>query len=302
LATFRLPLTGKGEQVSLEHDAIIVATGAEEYEPQGEYLYGLNKNVLTQTELEKHLAEEDTSFLDNREIFMMIQCVDVRNEDNSYCARLCCQQAIKNALIIKEKKPQAQIFILYRDIRTYGLSESAYTRARENGVVFIRYTENEKPEVRETGAVLEIKVKDATLDNELTLASDMVILSTGIVPGKGNQEISKLLKISLSKDGFFLERHLKLFPGECATPGIYICGLAHFPKTAGETITTATATSVNAFKILCNEEIELEAKASTIIEENCDVCAYCVEPCPNDTITLLEYIYLYISNFYKKKS
>ncbi len=286
-------IIGKDEDLrEIEHGIIVVATGAREYKPAtGEYLYGEDNNVLTQLELEEKLSNDTQTFIHRVKTVVMIQCVGVRNENHSFCSRICCLQAVKNALKIKEFNPRVNVFILYRDIRTYGFFEIYYREAREKGVVFIRYEDNLKPDIFKHNSRIGVKIKDAVLKEDLLITADSVILSTGTIPNEENEEISKLLKISLSKDKFFLEKHLKLFPVDCATPGIFICGLAHYPTTIEESIMSAKAAAVSAFKIISKDERELEAKISCVLDENCDGCAYCIEPCPNDAVALLEYRY-----------
>jgi len=276
----------------IEHGVIIVATGAEEYKPIGEYLYGEDKRVITQLEFEEKLANSQRLTPNPQlQTIVMIQCVGARDEKHTYCNRVCCAHAIKNALEMKEINPETRIFVLYRDMRTYGFYEPFYRKAREKGVIFIRYEDNKKPYVTTNNGHLKVEVEDAVLRKKIVIISDYVILSTGPVPPKGQEEVCKLLKIPLSKDEFFLEKHIKLCPCECATPGIFICGLAHYPKFCDETISSAKSAACMAYKIVGKEERELEAKVSYVLDENCDGCAYCVEPCPNKAITLIEYMH-----------
>ncbi len=291
IGKFKTVVSINGAAEELEHGTIIVATGAEEYKPYGEYLYGEDKKVLTQMELEEKLfsAEQKTAGFNS---VVMIQCVGARNEQHPYCNRICCSHAIKNALKLKEINPAAKVYILYRDIRTYGFYEPFYRKAREKGILFIRFTEETNPVVSKKDDVyLNVEVKDALLGEKIVINSDYVVLSTGPVPPKGNEEICKLLKIPLSKDEFFLEKHIKLCPCECATPGIFISGLAHYPKFCDETISSAEAAAFMAYKIVGKDERELEARTSFVVDANCDGCAYCVDPCPNDAINLIEYNY-----------
>jgi heterodisulfide reductase subunit A len=281
VGNFRTRISGSEEKI-LEHGVVILATGAQEYKPK-EYGYG-SPGVVTQTELEELLEKK----FDARSV-VMIQCVGSRNDESPNCSRVCCSEAIKNALRIKELSPDTQIFILYRDIRTYGFREEFYREASEKGIIFIRYEEESPPEV-ETSEGLKVRVKEPLLEKEIILEPDLIVLSAGIRPNPENQEFGKLLKVPLSKDGFFLEAHMKLRPVDFMTEGIFLCGLAHGPKFIEESISQAYGTVSRACTILSKRTIKLEPLISFVVDENCDGCAYCVEPCPFDAITLIEYM------------
>jgi len=281
---FKTTFKYNGKSKTIEHGAVIVATGGQEYKPT-EYLYGQDDRVITQLELEDKMAKDELK-VNN---VVMIQCVGSRDKERPYCSRVCCIQAIKNAIKIKEKSLDTNVYILYRDIRTYGLNESEYTRAREMGVKFIRFEENENPEVSVDGGKLKATVRDTMLNAKINITTDLLVLSAGIVPAEGNQELAKQLKVPVTEDGFFLEAHIKLRPVDFSSDGIFLCGLAHSPKTIDETIVQASAAAARASAVLSKSRISLEACISEVIDENCDGCAYCVDPCPYDAITLLEY-------------
>jgi len=293
IGNFKTKISTKGKSVEFEHGVVIVATGAQEYEPK-EYLYGQHEGVMTQLELEHRLSTNgDWSAAGENRIpknVVMIQCVGSRDEERPYCSRICCSDAIKNALKIKELSPETNIYVLYRDIRTYGFRESYYTKAREKGVVFMRYDEDRKPEVTKNGDGLQVEVFDQTLEMPIEISTDLVILSAGIVAHEGNEEIAKFLKVPLNKEKFFLEAHMKLRPVDFATDGVYLCGLAHSAKAMDESIIQAQAAASRASTILSQDSIELEANISQVIDESCDGCAYCVEPCSYQAITLIEYM------------
>jgi heterodisulfide reductase subunit A2 len=289
---FKTTVSIKGTSKEIEHGAVIVATGAQEYEPR-EYLYGEDERVLTQLQLEQRLvAVEDFLVAPGKGLgtIVMIQCVGSRDEERPYCSRLCCTEAVKNALKIKEVSPSTAVYVLYRDIRTYGFRESYYTKARQKGVVFIRYDVDKKPMVSKDGKRLEVEVFDQTLGVPLTIPSDLVILSTGIVANEDSKTIAQLLKIPLNKDGFFLEAHMKLRPVDFATDGVFLAGLAHSPKKIEESIIQGQAAAARTATILSKDAIELEGNISFVVDENCDGCAYCVDTCPYKAITLLEYM------------
>lgn len=289
---FKTKIAINGMSKEIEHGTVVVATGAKEYEPK-EYLYGEDERVLTQLELEHRLVAIDGFFTSPGKglgTIVMIQCVGSRDDERPYCSRLCCTEAVKNALKIKELSPTTAVYILYRDVRTYGFRESYYTKARQSGVVFVRYEKDRKPEVSKNGKGLEVHVHDQTLGIPVSIPADLVVLSTGIVPNEDSKTIAQFLKIPLNKDGFFLEAHMKLRPVDFATDGVFLAGLAHFPKRIEESIVQADAAAARAATVLSKDSIELEGNISFVVDENCDGCAYCIDTCPYKAITLLEYV------------
>jgi len=275
---------------TVNHGVVIVATGAEKYNPT-EYLYGHDKNVITQTELEEKFANGYLQTANNKQqTVVMIQCVGSRDEKRTYCSRICCQQAVKNALLIKEKSPDTNVYILYRDIRTYGFNERYYTKAREKDVRFIVYDAHRKPDVEGINGQLKVSVYDPVLGAKVNIKTDLLILSAGVIPRDDAKDLAQKLKVPLTSDGFFLEAHMKLRPVDFSTDGVFLCGLAHFPKTVDESIAQALAASSRASTIISKEEIELAAVISNVVDENCDGCAYCIDPCPYKALTLLEYM------------
>ncbi len=290
---FKTTVTVNGSEKEFEHGVVVVATGAKEYIPK-EYLYNQDESVITQLELEKRLASNNGWLkVDKKKLpktIVMIQCVGSRDKERPYCSRICCTESIKNALKIKEISPETNVYLLYRDIRTYGFRESYYTKARQQGIVFIRYDEDMKPQVSRNGLGLQVEVFDQTLRIPIEISADFVVLSAGVVPSDGNKSIAQFLKVPLTSDGFFLEAHMKLRPIDFATDGIFLCGLAHSAKAIEESIIQAQAAASRASTILSKDFIELEANISQVIDENCDGCAFCVEPCPFNAITLIEYM------------
>jgi heterodisulfide reductase subunit A-like polyferredoxin len=292
IGDFRTRISCRGETTEIAHGVVIVGTGAREYRPK-EYLYGQDERVMTQRELEERLVKGD-GFLAAEgkrpaKTVVMIQCVGSRDSERPYCSRVCCAEAIKNALKIKALSPETHVYVLYRDIRTYGFKESYYTKARQKDVVFVRYDEDSKPEVSRNGHGLQVSVFDQTLGMPLMISADLVVLSAGIHPHDDNKQIAQFLKIPLTSEGFFLEAHMKLRPVDFMTDGVFLCGLAHSPKAIEECILQAQAASARAATILSRDTIELEANISQVIDESCDGCAYCVDTCPFKAITLLEY-------------
>lgn len=305
LGKFKTTLKSTTEQndIVINHGVVIVATGAQPYQPT-EYLYGQDKRILTQLELEEQLANrqpfdpstgsgrrfaQGRSEIENLKSIVMIQCVGSRTAERPYCSRLCCGQAVKNAMEIKKISPQTEVYILYRDMRTYGLMEPYYRQARAAGVTFLRFDAERPPEVR-AGEALQVIVHDEMLDADIALEADRVVLSVAVVPRDDADELAKLLKVPRTADGFFQEAHLKLRPVDFASDGIYLCGMAHYPKKAlTETVTQALAAAGRAATVLSNRTIEIEPIISHVNEDKCDGCAYCVDPCPFKAITLVEY-------------
>ena len=286
VGNFKTTLEGLPEPI--EHGVVIVATGGLPYEPH-EYLYGEDSRVVTQEELEQLISEnadKPESRFGKMKSVVMIQCVGSRDESHPYCSRVCCSTAVKNALKLKEINPDLAVFVLYRDVRTYGLRENYYQEAREKGVIFVRYEEEAKPTVARNAQKLEVRVKDEILNRVLSVHPDMVVLSTGIVANPDNPWLSQLLKVPLDADGFFLEAHVKLRPVDFATDGIFVCGLAHYPKDISESISQARAAAGRAGTLLTKTEIEAEGKVSRVREERCRGCGVCVEVCAYQAIEL----------------
>jgi heterodisulfide reductase subunit A len=274
--------TPEGEIVTVEHGVTIVATGAEEYEPR-EYLYGKNRRVTTQLQFEEALAHKERQTLAARNI-VMIQCVGCRDDDRPYCSRVCCSEAIKNALALKKENPVCNIFILHRDVMTYGFKEEYYTEARNAGILFIRYDVDDKPQVRaveeEETETLWVTIRDPILDERLTIETDMLVLSAATVAPEENRETSRLLDVSLNEDGFFEEADIKWRPVDFLLDGIYVCGLAHSPGFMDETVTQAEAAAQRALAILARDEISSGRIVSEVNERRCSLCEVCIDSCP----------------------
>ena len=263
----------------IEHGVAIIATGGQEYKPK-EYLYGQDERIMTQQELEGKIARREINLDSIREV-AMIQCVGSRIPDRPYCSRLCCSMAIKNALKIKEINPQANIFIIYRDVRTYGFLEDYYTRARKAGVIFIRYDLEHKPEVTLKKNSLQVSVYDPSLGEKVTLSPQLLALSSAIVP-RENDELATLMKLPRTPENFFLEAHMKLRPVDFATEGIYLCGLAHSPKPLDESLSQAAAAVSRACTVLSHDTITVGGVVAQVEKEKCAACLTCVRVCPYD--------------------
>jgi heterodisulfide reductase subunit A-like polyferredoxin len=265
------------KKTAINHGVIIVATGAKEYTPK-EYLYGEDDRIVTQLELGDILEKKGASDLSS---VVMIQCVGSRNEEHPNCSRICCQNAVKNAISIKKLNPDALIYILYRDIRTYGLMEDYYTEAREKGVIFIRFDEDAPPDVKISPEGLLVTVKDHVLQRDIEVSTDLLTLSAGVVAAD-TDEVSGIMKLNRNPEGFFIEAHVKLRPVDMPSEGIFLCGTAHGPKLIAETISQAHAAASRATTFLSKSEIKLSAITAKVDTDYCVKCLTCVRCCPFD--------------------
>jgi len=286
VGNFRTTITQGSEKKDLDHGIIIVATGGKEYQPS-EYLYGVDPRIITQSELENRLSTSDD--VDELNCVVMIQCVGSRDDAHPYCSRVCCGEAVKNALKIKERSPDTQVFVLYRDMRTYGLVETYYEKARELGVVFIRYDEDNKPKVIQKKSenkrdLLSVSVYEPIIGEQLSIDTDLVVLSAAVVPPEENKILAQMLKVPLNEDGFFLEAHAKLRPVDFTTDGVFVCGMAHAPKSIEESISQAYAAVSRACTILSKGRIEAEGIVASVDEKICTGCGTCVKLCPYGAI------------------
>lgn len=280
VGAFRSVLRTPDGEAALEHGVVIVATGGVEHEPT-EYLYCEHPRVITQGELERRLGADDRAFDDGADV-AMIQCVGSRDEENPYCSRVCCGNAIKNALKIKERNPRSNVYVFYRDIRTYGTREDAYREAREAGVLFIRYEPDNKPRVSSEDGALAVRGFDPVLGAEVHLRPDFLVLSAGVRPHPDALDLGARLKVPRDMDGTFLEAHMKLRPVDFANEGMFLCGLAHAPKYAQESIAQATAVAARAATILSKKHLYVPGTVAHVDQEACAACLTCVRVCPFD--------------------
>jgi heterodisulfide reductase subunit A-like polyferredoxin len=268
------------KQRLIEHGVIIVASGAKEYRGS-EYLLGQHEKVLTLSDFEDKLVGSPQEITSAKDIAMIL-CARPPDKNYQYCSRVCCTVAIKNALKMKEINPEANIYILYKDVRTYGFKEELYTEARKKGVVFIRYSDDRIPKVNPINGKLEVGIFDPVLSEELVLSPDFLVLATPMVPSEGNEELSKILKVPLTEEGFFHEAHVKLAPVDFASEGIYLCGTAHSPKFIDETIAQAQAAAGRATTILSKQQLEVGGAVCQVDADKCKACLTCVRVCPYD--------------------
>ena len=277
VGNFRSSLVSKRDSWMLEHGVAILATGASPLKPT-EYGYGADSRILTSSELDRKFIDKDPS-LKTLNSVVFVQCVGSREPDRLYCSRVCCTHSIKNSLELKELNPDMNVFVLYRDIRTYGQRELLYKKAREAGVIFIRYALDRKPEVNMEDGKLLVKVDDHILGRPLEIAPDLLVLASAIIPNK-DENLAAFFKVPLNDDGFFVERHAKLGPSEFATDGVFLCGMAHYPKSMDESIAQGQAAASRAATLLSRKNIFTSGAVAETNPINCTSCGICASICP----------------------
>ena len=280
----------EGRIKELKHGAAVIAIGADVYEPV-EYLYGEDERVMTHLELGERIAEKEEAII-GAESLVMIQCVGCRNEDRNYCSRVCCSHAVKNALKLKKLNPEMQIYVLYRDIRTYGFNEDFYREASENDVKFIRYEPENGPEVEATveegKPVIRVTLPDAVLGVKLAIDADYLSLAAAVLPSASTKQVAKQFRVTLSPDEFFKEAHVKLKPVAFATDGVYLCGTAHYPKHITETINQAYGAAGQVVSLLSHETISASGSVCEVVENDCVTCGACITACKYEAIDFID--------------
>jgi heterodisulfide reductase subunit A len=268
---------------------VIVATGGVPYASK-EYLNSQSKRVTMWHDLEEKIRSQP-DLLDSCEGVAFIQCVGSREAERPYCSKICCTSSIQQAIDLKNRRPELNVYILYRDIRTFGQREDLYRQARDLGVLFIRFSTESKPVVEEVERdgrqMLRITVTDPILGRPLALHVDYLNLATAIVP-RAVGDLAKMLKVPLNEDGFFLEAHIKLRPVDFATEGVFVCGLAHYPKPLEESIAQAQAAAGRAATLLTRRTVDVEPIVSVVDQEKCIGCGLCESSCPFGAIRLVE--------------
>jgi len=285
VGNFQSTIETNGKDSVIDHGVAIIATGGSEFKPD-QYLYGKEPDVLTGLELDRKFIDNDPSIKGiNSAVF--IQCVGSRIEERPYCSKVCCTQSVKNALKLKKINPEMDVFIVYRDMRTYGLREGLYREAREKGVIFIRYDFSKELRVDKDSDNLRVCFTNYVLQREMEIRPDLLILATATVPLKENP-LASLFKVQVNDDGFFVEAHAKLRPVEFATEGIFVAGLAHYPKPIDESIEQAKAAASKASALLSKEKITVDGVVSHVNEVLCRGCGKCEEACPFKAVVLEE--------------
>ena len=277
VGNFETTLAVNGNEEILDHGVAVMATGGSAYQPE-EYHYGNDPRILTSLELDQKFIEDDAALKDlNTAVF--IQCVGSREPQRPYCSRVCCTHSVDNALELKKLNPDMDVFVLYRELRTYGEREVLYKQAREAGVIFIRFNLENKPEVVSAGDKLLVRVIDHVIGRPVEIETDLISLATAIVPNDATN-LATFFKVPLNEDGFFVERHAKLGPVEFATDGVFLCGMAHYPKPIDESIAQGQAAASRAVALLARETIFTSGTIAETDPMLCSECGVCVSVCP----------------------
>jgi len=279
--------SGDESEEEIEHGAVILASGAVPYVPhEGQFGWELHGDVISCADLENEIEKQSEHISSARRVGI-VHCVGSRDEERPYCSRICCSTAIKNAIELKERYPDKEVYLFYRDVRTYGFIEEHYRRARDLGVHFIRYEEDNPPEVS-AGEQLEVSFFDEVVDRQITVEMDVLALANGLVPSPGAVDLAKMFKVPLNEDGFFLEAHVKLRPVDFATDGVYMAGLVHAPKNLSESISQAEAAAGRATTLLSQDELAVEGWVARVSDERCSGCEACVNVCPYSAVSIDE--------------
>jgi heterodisulfide reductase subunit A len=290
VGNFITRVTSERGATEIKHGATVIAVGADEYKPS-EYLYGDDDRIMTNIELGEQITKGEEKVI-NAQSLVMIQCVGCRNEDRNYCSRVCCSHSIKNALKLKELNPEMEIYILFRDIRTYGFTEDYYREASEKDVKFIQYEPGDIPSVEAVTAegrpVLRVAATDPILGQKLAIDADYLVLAAAVIPSAGNKKISQFFKVPLGADDFFKEAHVKLRPVDFAADGVFLCGTAHYPKHIPEAINQAYGAASRALTLLSNDIVTVSGSVCEVIENDCVSCGACISACTYGAIDFRE--------------
>ena len=278
VGNFTTRVTADGQSKELKHGVAIFAVGASEYKPRGMYLYGENDRVLTHQELEKRFIANDTN-LDATQTAVFIQCVGSRIPERPYCSRVCCTQSVKNAMALKQRRPSMDICVLYRDMRSYGLREDLYRRAREAGIMFVRYDFDKPLDVTPGSGCVNLSFTSSALHHRMQISAHLLVLATAMVPEKENP-LAQMFKVTQKEDGFFAEAHVKLRPSDFATDGVFLAGLCHAPKSLDESVTQAKAAAARAVTLLSKKSIAVSGTVAQVNPSCCSACGVCVSICP----------------------
>jgi heterodisulfide reductase subunit A len=285
VGNFETTVQMDGKDEALKHGVAIISSGASEFKPDA-YLYGKDPRVLTGLELDQKFIQNDAS-IQQMKSAVFIHCVGSRIPERPYCSKTCCTHSVKNALKLKALNPEMDIFVLNRDIRTYGLREDLYREAREKGIQFIRYDFDKELSVDTEEKDLRVRFTDTTIRRRMEIRPDLLVLASAIVPQKENP-LAQMFKVTLNDDGFFVEAHVKLRPVDCATDGVFICGLAHAPKPVDESIAQAQAAATRAITLLAKEKIQVSGNVAEVSPMFCTSCGVCIEICPYSAPSFVE--------------
>ncbi|MBI5581538.1 MAG: FAD-dependent oxidoreductase [Deltaproteobacteria bacterium] len=285
VGSFKTTISTDGSAKVLEHGVAVIATGGSPYKPT-EYGYGTDPRILTALDLDRRIMDRDPA-LKRLNSAVFIQCVGSREPERPYCSRVCCTHSVDNAIHLKETNPEMNVFVLYRDLRTYGERELLYKKARSLGVIFIRFAREDKPKVKVENGRLLVTVTDHILGRALELEADLLTLATAILPNR-DEKLANFFKVPLNADGFFVERHAKLGPSEFATDGVFLCGLAHYPKPIDEAIAQGQAAASRAVTLLARKKIYTSGTVAEVDPRLCSQCGVCISICPYSAPSWIE--------------
>jgi heterodisulfide reductase subunit A-like polyferredoxin len=277
VGNFKTTIQDGGEPLVIEHGAAVVATGGQEYRPT-EYFFGKDQRILTHQELDRRFMARDPSLKDVKTA-VFIQCVGSREPERPYCSRVCCTHSVESAIELKKMNPDSDVYVLYRDLRTYGERESLYLEARKAGVLFLRFSLEDRPRVEVVDGKLRVTIMDHVLQRAIALTPDLITLATAILPNE-TEALGQFFKVPVNEDGFFIEAHAKLRPVDFATDGVFLCGLAHYPKPMDESIAQAQAAASRAATLLARQTIHFSGMVAGTDQLLCSACATCVNICP----------------------
>lgn len=269
---------GSENLAEVEHGVTVVATGGREGTPEA-FLHGEDPRVVTQLELEDWITHQPERLAEMKSV-AMVQCVKPAEAESFYCSRTCCTNTMKNAIRVKMLNPDCQVTVLYKDIITYGFREQYYTEARRRGVVFVRYTDEDLPRVTPLDGALRLEVNDPALGRTYILEPDLVALSMSIIPSEGTAELARLLRLPVSSEGFFLEADLKMRPMDFLSEGLFLCGMAHYPRFLEEAISSAQAAAGRALTVLSLDPFYVGGVVAEVDAAKCVGCLTCVRTCP----------------------
>jgi heterodisulfide reductase subunit A len=289
VGNFKTTLATPGGDKDITHGVVVVAVGVNEKKPDS-YFYGQAPNVLTHIELEEKLKDAPAALEGVKDV-VMIQCVEQRCAERMYCSRVCCNQAVRNAIAIKEASPDTNVTILYREMRTYGTWEAAYTKARVLGVQFARFEDDAYPTVEKNGRGFVVINRDPLLGAEMKYEADLLSLASVMQPDVAeNTRIAQMLKVPLNADGFFMEAHAKLRPVDFATEGVYLAGLAHNPKGLRECMVQGRAAASRAATVISKEKLETEGTIANVNPDLCVACGACEDVCAYKAISVQDVV------------
>jgi heterodisulfide reductase subunit A-like polyferredoxin len=276
--TTLVPQNGNGSPVNVDHGATVIATGGREYRPS-EYLYGRHPDVMTHLDLDEAIVRGDER-VKKAQTAVFIQCVGSRIPERPYCSKTCCTHSLDSALALKAMNPDMNVFILYRDVRSYGFREDIYREARKRGILFVRYDLERLPAVSsESDGSLSLTVMDHVLGRPIRLSPDLLVLAVAILPNE-NKRLFEMFKVPVNSEGFLIEAHAKLRPVDFASEGLFMAGLAHYPKPIDETITQAKAAVARTMTILSKDSIYVGGVVASVNSDKCAACLTCVRTCP----------------------